>query len=135
MEKIAYPQIDPGELLTFMAREWGSAAAYLYLSRQLPGHSSEVLRQLFREEQAHAACLKGLYTLLTGQRPVARSPAPKAEPLEIALRRCYGRQMQSLASYEARSTHPEYGPVFARLADQERRHCRAVLEVLGSLPL
>ena len=124
---------DAGALLSLIAGEWSDAATYLYLSRRFSGHNAEVLRQVFQEEQAHAACLKGIYTLITGERPVARAPAPREEQPEITLRRCYGREMQSLAAYEARAGDPEYGPVFTRLADQERRHCHAVLEILGSL--
>jgi len=39
--------------------------------------------------------------------------------------------MRCLAQYEARANDPEYGPVFARLAAQEREHCMAVLELIG----
>ena len=79
------------------------------------------------------ACLKGIYMLVTGTHPNARSAPPEREPLDRMLRKCYGREMQSLAQYEARSADPEYGPIFARLAAQEREHCRMLLEILGSL--
>ena len=35
--------------------------------------------------------------------------------------------------YEAKASDPEYGHVYARLADQEREHCMALLGVIGSL--
>ena len=54
-------------------------------------------------------------------------------PVSTMLRRCYGREMRCLAQYEARANHPEYGPVFARLAEQEREHCRLILELIGNL--
>jgi len=41
--------------------------------------------------------------------------------------------MHTLAAYEQRSADREYGPVFARLAQQEREHCRMVLELIGNL--
>ncbi len=126
-------QPDPEALLPLIAGEWTDAATYLALSRSLPGRQGEALRRLFQEEQAHAACLKGIYTLMTGRRPLVRAPGPRQEPVEITLRRCYGREMQSLAAYEARTGDREYGPVFARLAEQERQHCRTVLEIIGSL--
>lgn len=124
---------DSGNLLALIAGEWADAATYLYLSRGRQGKEAAALRRLFEEEQAHAACLKGIYTLTTGQKPVIRTPPPVQEPIEVTLRRCYGREMRSLAEYEARSADPEYGPVFARLAAQEREHCRIVLELIGSL--
>ena len=122
-----------GNLPEMIAGEWWDAATYLRLSRQFQGKEAGVLRKMFEEEQSHAACLKGIYTLLTGQRLVTQTPAPRQENLSVALRRCYGREMQSLAQYERWSDHWEYGPVFSRLAQQERAHCAALLEILGNL--
>lgn len=115
------------------AATWQQAAAYLMLSRQLPGREKAQIRRLFEEEQAGCACLKGAYTMLTGEPLNTRAAPPPAETPKIALRKCYGREMRSLARYEGISRHPEYGPVFARLAEQEREHCRTLLEILGSL--
>ena len=64
--------------------------------------------------------------------PTVTPPVPQESP-DRCLRRCYGQEMRCLAQYEARSTDPEYGPVFSRLAAQEREHCRIILELLGRL--
>ncbi len=118
-----------GELI---AGEWADGAVFLQLSRRTTGKKSNRLRQLAESCQSHAACLKGIYTLLTGERPQIQTvPLPK-EKMDITLRRCYGRQMRCLAAYEARSNDPEYGPVFARLADRERDNCRTLLELMGT---
>lgn len=124
---------DLGSLPAMIAGEWQDATTYLRLSRKFTGKEAGILRKMFEQEQSHAACLKGIYTLLTGERLVTHTPAPGQEPLRAALRRCYGREMQSLAQYEKWSEHREYGPVFARLAQQEREHCAALLELLGNL--
>ena len=129
------PQEHPEQgLLEMIAREWTDASTYLQLSRQFQGKHSAMLRRMFEEEQAHTACLKGIYTRITGKRPVVKAVSPALTDPEQLLRQCYGRVMQCLARYEQRSSDPEYGQVFARLADQEREHCRLVLELLGSLP-
>lgn len=120
-------------LLEMIAQEWTDAAIYLQLSRRFQGKESAALRRMFEEEQAHTACLKGIYTLITGSRPTVRAVSPSLEDPGQLLRRCYGREMRCLAQYEARSSDPEYGQVFARLAAQEREHCRLVLELLGNL--
>jgi len=120
-------------LLGLILEEWISASTYLQLSRTLSPREGAVLQRLFREEQTHAACLKGIYTLVTGEKPLMKTPALPKEPPELTLRKCYVREMQSLKEYEARSSDAEYGPVFSRLAEQEREHCRAVLELLGSM--
>ena len=124
---------DLDNLPEMIAGEWWDAATYLRLSRQFSGKEAGVLRKMFEEEQSHAACLKGIYTLLTGQQLVTQTPAPRQEPVSATLRRCYGREMQCLAQYEKWSDHREYGPVFLRLAQQERAHCAALLEILGNL--
>lgn len=120
-------------LSELIAQEWTDAATYLQLSRRFQGKESATLRRMFQEEQAHTACLKGIYTLITGTRPTVRAVPPAIEDPEKVLRRCYGREMRCLAMYEQRSSDPEYGQVFARLAAQEREHCRLVLELLGNL--
>ena len=120
-------------LLEMIARERTDASAYLQLSRKFQGKQSAMLRRMFEDEQAHAACLKGIYTLITGKQPTVQTvPLSQISPEQL-LRQCYGREMQCLARYEQKSSDPEYGQVFARLADQEREHCRLVLELLGSI--
>ena len=127
------PNDELNSLPGMIAGEWQDAATYLRLSRQFTGKEAAILRKMFEEEQSHAACLKGIYTLLTGERLVTQTPPPRQELLSATLRRCYGREMQSLAQYEKWSDHREYGPVFLRLAQQERAHCAALLEILGNL--
>ena len=120
-------------LQELIMNEWTAAATYLRLARQMPPKEAAVLQRLGNEEQTHAACLKGIYTLITGEKAVTRSPQQETGTAEVTLRRCYGWEMRSLKEYEARIDDPEYGHVFARLAEQEREHCRLVLEMLGRL--
>lgn len=126
------PPVEQG-LLELIAQEWTDAAIYLQLSRRFQGKESAILRKMYDEEQSHTACLKGIYTLITGTHPTVKATPPSSESPENLLRRCYGREMRCLAQYEARSSDPEYGQVFSRLADREREHCRLVLELLGNL--
>lgn len=121
------------ELMSLIAQEWADATTYLHLSRRFQGKESGILRRLSEQEQAHTACLKGIYTLLTGSHPPVRTTPPSQDPPEAILRRCYGQEMHCLAQYEIRQKDPEFGPVFARLAEQEREHCRTILELLGNL--
>ena len=118
-----------------IAEEWADAALYLSLSRRLQGNAAAILRKMGQEEQTHMACLKGIYTLQGAGRPEIPAPRPvEKAPIATLLRRCYGREMRCLAQYESRSNDPEYGQIYARMAQQEREHCRLVLELLGSLP-
>ena len=127
------PPLDPGQILGLITAELEDAATYAQLAKQLPGAPAASLRRLYEQEQSHSACLKGIYSLITGTPPVIpQIQAQRGNP-EAILRRCYGREMQSLAAYEAHSADPEYGQVFARLATQEREHCHILLTIIGSL--
>ncbi len=127
---------NPTQGLTGMiAEEWADAAIYLSLSRRVQGNAAAVLRKMGQEEQAHMACLKGIYTLQGTGRPDVPPPPPVDNaPVQVILRRCYGREMRCLAQYESRAGDPEYGQIYTRMAQQEREHCRQILELLGNLP-
>ena len=120
VQESATPLDSAGQLPALIAGEWADAVTYLQLSHRYQGREAQLLRRLFEQEQSHAACLKGIYTLLTGQRLVTQTPAPRQENLSVALRRCYGREMRALAQYEARQNDPQYGHVFRMLARQEQ---------------
>jgi len=118
-----------------IAEEWADAAIYLSLSRRVQGNAAAILKKMGQEEQSHMACLKGICTLLGAGRPEVPAPPPVDKaPVAVLLRRCYGREMRCLAQYESRAADPEYGQIFARIAQQEREHCRQILELLGNLP-
>ena len=115
------------------AAEQNEAAVYLMLSRQLQGKEKATLRKLFEQEQAHAAILRGMHTVMTGQRISPRTLPPEPQTPELTLRKCYARKLKVLAEYESRTDDREYGAVFLRLAQQEREHCTMILEILGDL--
>ena len=131
----AWPEpVQPEEnLKELIMNEWTAAATYAQLARQLPQNEGATLQRLSREEHGHGACLRGIYALKTGEKCPVHTPNPGKENPEVTLRRCYGLEMRSLKEYEAKSSDPEYGHVYARLADQEREHCMALLGVIGSL--
>ena len=126
-------RLNDRELLTMIAREWTDAAVYLLLSRRFQGKDSALLRRMYEEEQAHTACLKGIYTLITGRKAIVPHPTVSDDPPEVVLRRCYGREMRCLAQYESRQTDAQYGHIFHKLAQQEQAHCHRILEMLGVL--
>ena len=131
--EISVPEAEAAQLAVLINTEWTDAAVFLHLSKHLSGRSAKLLHTLHEQKHAHTACLKGIYVLLTGNQAAVQTPALPQEPVQVTLRRCYGRQMQCLGQYEHLASHPQYGPVFARLARQEQEHCRILLEVLGSL--
>ena len=122
-----------GNLQELIMNEWTAAATYQQLARQMPPREAAVLQRLAREEHGHGASLRGMYSLMTGEKCEVHSQKPTKEPVDRVLRRCYGLEMRSLKEYEAKCDDPEYGHVFSRIAQQEREHCMALLELMGSL--
>ncbi len=129
----AAPPTLSGEIPLWITEEIADAHTYASLSHRISGPMSQRLRALSQQEQAHAACLRGISTLINDAPPdVATAVKEPGDPL-IALRTCYGSAMRRLARYESFRTHPEYGPVFERLSQQEQEHCREILELIGLL--
>ena len=124
---------DAQAVLELIAQEMLDAATYSRLAQRLPPPQAVIARQIARQEQSHISCLKGVYTLITGQKPMVPKPAVTDDPPDILLRRCYGREMRCLSQYEARQTDPQYGHIFRTLARQEQEHCHRILEILGTL--
>ena len=110
-----------------------AAETYRLLSRQLDRQEAQLLQRLVREEQANAACLKGVYRLTEGKGPEGKPLRLQPEPAEVLLRRAYAGELKRIAACEALSGHPEYGHIFAGMAAREREHSRLVLELLGRL--
>ena len=129
----APPMGDAPVILNLIEEELLDSATYQRLSRKLPPALAPIARQLSAQEQAHAVCLKGVYSLITGRKALVPQPVVSDDPPEIVLRRCYGRKMRSLAQYESRQNDPQYGHVFGTLSRQEQEHCHKILELLGAL--
>ena len=124
---------DGSDLRALLLAEETMAGACLNLARRLSGPAAARLRELAREARGHGACLEGICVLVTGDAPSVQPPAAEPGPVIPQLRKCYGTAMRALVTYEARSQDREYGPVFARLAAQQRDQCRTILELIGML--
>ena len=84
------------------------------------------------QEHSHGACLRGIYTLMTGTRPETPIVPVQITGIDATLRSCSGREMRCLAQYEQRAGDREYGIVFEKLALQEQEHCKTLLEIIGT---
>ena len=127
------PKAPEMNLQAMIMNEWVASSTYLALARQVPPREGCILQRLAREELGHGACIKGIYTMITDQEPVIRAVPMTAGSVELLLRKCYAAEMHTAKEYEDHAADPEYGPVFRRLAEQEREHCRMILELMGRL--
>ena len=131
VQNTAVPAPDAQVILNQIAEELLDAALWQQLARRLPPPQASLARQLSTQDQAHAVCLKGIYTMITGRKPIVPTPKAGEDSPSVLLRRCYGRKMRALSHYESRQGDPQYGHVFLGLARQEKEHCHRILEILG----
>lgn len=130
----AAPAQDAQTVLEMLRQTRRDGEACQQLMRRMPERHRRRLRQMVNQERSHGDCLRGIYHLLTGQRPALLPVRLEAEPAEVALRRYYGGKLRLLGEYERWTADPQFGQVFARLAQQERELCRQTLELMGTLP-
>lgn len=120
-------------LQTLTAEELSIGAVFQALAKQMQVREKALLYRLFEQEQEHAACLKGIHYFAAGEPLRVKAAPPAADSMPIALRKCYSRKLKMIAEYEKRSDDPEYGHIFHTLAQQEREHCRILLQLAGGL--
>ena len=116
-----------GEILNAFILQLGQLAA---VYRHLSGHSA-MLKALSDKKRAQAACLRGLHILTIGPCPEARLPQQKTEPFLAALRRCYAAEMQLLTQFDLHRADPAHGPIFTSLTEEQKAHCKIILELAG----
>ena len=133
VRSVQQPEDEAAGLPALIAENLEASAAYLQLARRFSGRHNATLRRLSEESLAHAACLKGIYTLLTEEFAAIDAPAVAGATTLALLRLCCGKALGRLRRYEQWAAHDEFGPVFALLARQLQEHCKALPELLGSL--
>lgn len=122
------------EVRSLAALEQTQGAAYMQLSRRFVGKTAALLLQLGQRKRSCAACLRGIYRMLTGQAPAIAPARPGlSEHTPAALCRCCTREGELFHRINAQRSHPEYGPVFGSLADQAQADHQTVLALLGEL--
>lgn len=122
------------DLIPLAAMEAGDAVVLNQLSQRFSGKDAVLLRQLSAQANSCSACLRGMYQLRTDHYlPQTSAADPAGENTQAVLRRCYGKALQRIASYEAQTGEPQFGFVFAQLAQQKKEVCQALLTLLGNL--
>ncbi len=131
VESTPAPAPAQPNLTDCMLQKQQDAALYLHLSRRLPGKDGVAMQRLYEEEMGQLNCLKGLHILQAGHCPSLPGATPRQEPVEVILKRCCTREMESRKRYEALSADPVHGPLYGAFARQELEHCRILLEIMG----
>ena len=86
-------------------------------------------RMLFEQKENQIACLRGLLRVLTGQ----GAAHPKCGECRVDLMEAFAAEQQLLQELTGFARELEPGPVFAALAEGQKRHLRILLEVIGTM--
>lgn len=109
------------------------AGIYRQLMSSLNGKPAEKAAQLYREETATAATLRGLELLRGEASGKGRPLPPPGEPTMRLLHHCYRRTRNCQAEYTARSLEADCGGVFRVLAERAEQQCARIAELMGML--
>lgn len=117
-----------------LSREAGELAAiYRRLAGSLTGRGRELAWALMEEEQANAACLRGIGVLCGSGPEVVKIWEPGTENGRRLLEKCFHRARRCQGEYMARSVDAEFGEIFRHLADREGAQCVRIAELLGRM--
>ena len=86
-------------------------------------------RQLYEQKSSQIACLRGLLRIRTGQ----GAACPRVGETSQDLAACFDEERGLLAELTRLSREEELGPVFAVLLREQQKHCRLLLELLGTM--
>ena len=126
---------DPSqEILALAALAQTQGMAYMQLSRRFVGKTAAMLLQLGQRKRSTSACLRGICRMVTGHAPAMPPVRPGiSEHTPAALCRCCTWERELFDRLGALGQNPEYGHLFASLADQTLADHQSVLGLLGEL--
>ena len=130
--KACREEVPQNDLRQLQREAMELAAIYRSLSSQLAGRKREIIAKLHAGEQANAAALTGIGTLLRQNGEQVKLWQPGREDPGKQLERCYHRTRRCMMEYLARSADSEFGVVFEKLAKREGEHCGMLAELIGS---
>lgn len=108
-----------------------NAMDYYHLLRGSSGKNREGLQKLYDRARVNLNCLRGLQSLRFGGASKGTPLPASGESMGRVLVKCYHRTRRAMMEYTARSAEPEFGAVFAVMADRERENAALIAELLG----
>ena len=112
------------DLRGLLVRQARLRAVYRQLSRR-----GGKWRLLLEQKESQIACLRGLLRIRTGQ----GAACPRVGETSQDLAACFDEERGLLAELTRLSREEELGPVFMVLLREQQKHCRLLLELLGTM--
>ena len=108
-----------------------TAMEYYHLLRRSSGKNREALQQLYDRTRVNLNCLRGLQTMRFGSAGKVGNLPASGENQRKIMETCYRRTPRAMTEYTARSAEPEFGAVFAVMAQREQSNAALIAEILG----
>ena len=112
------------DLRGLLVRQARLRAVYRQMSRR-----GGKWRLLLEQKESQIACLRGLLRIRTGQ----GAACPRVGETSQDLAACFDEERGLLAELTRLSREEELGPVFMVLLRDQQKHCRLLLELLGTM--
>ena len=112
------------DLRRLLIRQARLRAVYRQMSRR-----GGKWRLLLEQKESQIACLRGLLRIRTGQ----GAACPRVGETSQDLAACFDEERGLLAELTRLSREEELGPVFTVLLREQQKHCRLLLELLGTM--
>lgn len=113
---------------TQVLRRWLEEQGKLWCVYRLFARRGGKCRALLEQKENQIACLRGLLRVRTGQ--IAAHPRPGE--VRADLLPCFAGEQRFLRELLQGSREEDFGPIFAALAEGQKRQCRILLEILGN---
>ncbi len=126
------PPLQRDNLKSAVLAAQENAVACRNLSLQLIGKQWEPLRRLETESMKLAQCLRGLSAMRGETVKLTPITRPRDLPWRT-LEKCFHRTRKLWEEMERRSSDPECGMVYRRLAQMTGDHCAILAELMGKI--
>lgn len=124
------PQYDTDALIV---SAFSAQALYRKLARQATPRDAAAFKELAATKQTQAACLNGMRLLSVGQTLATPPLSCEGGSVSTILARCCVTEGRALREYELHTADHDHGAVWGILADEQRKICRTLLELLGRM--
>ena len=109
------------------------AMDYYHLLRRASGEHKQSLQRLYDRSRVNLNCLRGLQAMRFGSPGKVGNLPASGENARKIMEKCYHRTRRAMQEYTARSAEPEFGAVFAVMAERERENAALIAELLGTM--
>ena len=127
---------DVEALTEFLNDEFADAYVYRVLAQRYSGEMRTRFTQMANDEMRHYRMLSGAYYIVTGKKFIPEKPKKLTfESLPQLLKDRYYAELSGASAYIKASKNEEddFSSLYLAAAEDEKRHARTILYILGGI--